>query len=191
MSDAARGESPLLQQQPERRVVLRERSLLGYVIVRGRLDDSSFTAAVADACGGLELPRTPCTAVEGEGRVLCWMGPDEWMIITPPDEHHEPVSRLESQLAGVHAAVVDVTGGNTTISVSGSHAADVLAKGCPLDLHPRVFGPGACAQTHVAHASAMIRFIDDRPSFDIIVRRSFAEYLWLWLRDAAIEFGGT
>ena len=29
----------------------------------------------------------------------------------------------------------------------------------------------------------------DEASFDIHVRRSFAEYLWLWLADAGLEYG--
>jgi sarcosine oxidase gamma subunit len=31
--------------------------------------------------------------------------------------------------------------------------------------------------------------VDQTPSFDLIVRRSYAEYLALWLKDAAEEYG--
>ena len=73
--------------------------------------------------------------------------------------------------------------------MSGPSARDVLAKGCPLDLHPAVFGPGDCAQTLLAKANVTLRCVDDSPRFELIVRRSFAEYAALWLHDAAMEYG--
>ena len=30
---------------------------------------------------------------------------------------------------------------------------------------------------------------DEVPSYELYVQRSFAEYLWLWLEDAALEYG--
>ena len=65
----------------------------------------------------------------------------------------------------------------------------MLAKGCPLDLHPRVFGPGHCAQSQIARVNAIIHQRDGSPSYDIVVRRSFADYLARWLDDAAAEYG--
>ena len=40
----------------------------------------------------------------------------------------------------------------------------------------------------LAKAPILIRQVDATPSFEIIVRRSFADYLWLWLEDAASEY---
>jgi sarcosine oxidase subunit gamma len=60
-----------------------------------------------------------------------------------------------------------------------------LAKGCTLDFHPRVFRPGTCAQSGLAKANVLIRLGDDPDSFDVVVRRSFADYLLRWLRHAA------
>ena len=53
---------------------------------------------------------------------------------------------LEAQLAeavqGSYAAAVDVGSGYTVVEISGERVRDVLARGCPLDLHPRMFaGP--------------------------------------------------
>ena len=67
----------------------------------------------------------------------------------------------------------------------------MLAKGCPLDLHPLVFRPGDCAQTLLAKANIIIRCVDDSSSYELIVRRSFADYAALWLHDAALEYGCT
>ena len=88
----------------------------------------------------------------------------------------------------MHAAITDVTDGRVAFRVAGPSARDVLAKGCPLDLHPRAFPPGRCAQSLLAKASVLIHLVDDGPergpSFDVYVARSFADYLWTWLEDA-------
>ena len=115
--------------------------------------------------------------------------PDEWLVVTPPDAQTSLAQSLESALDGVHSSVTDVTGGQTVITLSGPRARDVLAKGCPLDLHPSVLRPGDCAQTLLAKANIIIRCVDDSPSFELIVRRSFADYAALWLHDAAQEYG--
>ncbi len=73
--------------------------------------------------------------------------------------------------------------------ISGENAVAVLAKGCTLDLHPKVFHAGRCAQTGLAKASILIAKVDDVPTFDIFVRRSYAEYLALWLQHAGGEYG--
>jgi sarcosine oxidase subunit gamma len=85
--------------------------------------------------------------------------------------------------------VTDVSSGQTVIAIDGEYARDLLAKGCTLDLHPRVFGPGACAQTLLAKAPVLICQRRDATRFELIVRRSFADYLWRWLEEAAKEFG--
>ena len=48
---------------------------------------------------------------------------------------------------------------------------------------------GACAQTRLAKAPVLVRRLDDGGAYEIVVRRSFADYLWLWLEDAAAEYG--
>ncbi len=69
--------------------------------------------------------------------------------------------------------------------------ATVLAKGCPLDLHPRAFPPGSCAGSLLAKASVLIHLVEDEPHpvFDLYVSRSFAHYLWAWIEDAGLEYG--
>jgi sarcosine oxidase subunit gamma len=52
-----------------------------------------------------------------------------------------------------------------------------------LDLHPRVFTIGQCAQTHVAKVPVLLRPIAG--GIELVVRRSFADSLWQWLETAA------
>ena len=74
------------------------------------------------------------------------------------------------------------------VPLTGDDAAALIATDCPLDLHPREFKPGQCAQTRLAKAGMTIAPLADGSGFELIIRRSFADYLLLWLQDAAIAF---
>jgi sarcosine oxidase subunit gamma len=96
---------------------------------------------------------------------------------------------VQDRLAGVLTvgALVDVSGQRTILEISGPKAREVLAKGCRLDLHPRVFGAGQCAQTTYAKAPVVLvpRAGD---GYWLLVRASFAEYLAEFLIDAVAEY---
>ena len=100
---------------------------------------------------------------------------------------------LRAALEGVPCAITDLTEAQTIIRVGGPRARDLIAKGCTLDLHPRVFGLGLVARSTVAHAAVVLHQTAsegdaDGPAFDLYVARSFAEHLWRWLADAAVEY---
>ena len=73
--------------------------------------------------------------------------------------------------------------------LAGPRARDLLRKGTPIDLHPRVFGPGQCVQTAMVAANVILRQLDDAPSYELHVLNSFADYLWTWLEKASREYG--
>ena len=70
----------------------------------------------------------------------------------------------------------------------GPKARDALAKGVPIDLHPRVFRPGDAAVTS-AHIGVHLWQVDDAPTYELIVPRSFAVAFREWFDEAAAEFG--
>lgn len=165
-------------------IVITERPLLGHVNLRGDPRDGRFIAAVERATG-IALPLASNTVAEGQDITICWLGPDEWLLVMPRNRVAETAGALCTALDGVFAAVTEISGGQTVIVLRGRGARDVLARGCPLDLHPRTFAPGRCAQSHLAKAPILLRQLDLEPAFEIVVRRSFADYLWSWLTDAA------
>jgi sarcosine oxidase subunit gamma len=136
---------------------------------------------------GTPLPIAPnTTSVVGDVEAL-WMGPDEWLIVARAGSEGLR-DALEQALAGGDATVVDVSAQRTAIEVAGADARDVLRKGCALDLHPRVFGAGRCAQTLLARAQVVLVPRTGEPAYRVFVRASFAEYLAEWLLDAAAEY---
>jgi sarcosine oxidase, subunit gamma len=196
MSDRSMRESPLARfdlparaaaTRDDARVICAERPFLGHINLRGDANNAKFVTAVADIVGAA-LPIASNTVAHGDANVVYWLGPDEWLIVTPTESEAAIARELRAALAGLFAAVTEVGGGQTVVALRGLTARDVLAKGCPLDLHPRAFGVDRCAQSHLAKAPILIRQVDEVPSFEIIVRRSFADYLWIWLEDAASEY---
>lgn len=176
-------------------VALAERPFPVIVNLRG---DPAELGEAFEAEFGFNLPTVPNTTAGGGELSALWLGPDEWWITAAgPDYFAGPrlAERLRRALAGVFHAVTDVSESRTRIRVSGPQARALLQKGCPLDLHPRAFAPGACAQSLIAKAGVVLRALpgasgaDSEPDFEILVLRSYAEYLWLWLEDAAQEYG--
>ncbi len=136
---------------------------------------------------GMTLPVEPNT-VATTGDVSClWLGPDEWMLVAPPDQRLTIEAALRSALGDHPGAIVDVSANRTVIELSGSSARDLLANGCAIDLHPRAFAPGRGAQTMLGKAQVIIHQTADTPAFQIYGRASFATYLADWLLDAASE----
>lgn len=141
---------------------------------------------------GVPLPLMPNRVANmGMLRTL-WLGPDEWLVTAPRGLAPDLMGRLRRAVAGRHAAVVDLSASRAIIEIAGPRARTLLQKGCGLDLHPRVFGPGQCAQTVFAKLPVILDQLgSDRlggvPVYRLFVRRSAARWLAGWLIDAAGE----
>ena len=158
-----------------------------YLNLRGNPGDEQFLQGVSSALGQ-PLPLLANTFTGGEPTVF-WLGPDEWLLATEPSRQDALAERLQENLRGLPHSLADVSGGMLAIRLSGGCARDLLAKGCTLDFHPRVFKPGQCAQTALAKTALLIALLDQEPMFELIVRRSFAEYAALWLHRNSREYG--
>jgi len=185
------GQGPRVLSVDGASVTLGEAALCDMLNIRGNAADVAFVQAVQQATG-LALPLVANTVTLGEPGQLLWLGPDEWVLKLPLNsahyQHPSPAEAMEatlrSALAGKHVSLVPVGHGFTTLTVQGTGAASLLARGCPLDFHPRAFAAGAVAQSHVAKAGATIVCLEAGAHFELTVRRSFADYLYRWLCEA-------
>jgi len=171
-------------------VELDERPFLAHVNLRLDPSDLSARARVLGTLG-VELPVSPNTVSDGAGHAALWLAPDEWLFVGPTGSEGEIVASLQGALAPYHHSVLDITANRTTLELAGSRAREVLATGCALDLHPRVFGPGRCAQTLYAKTQVVVWQVDHVPTFRLLVRPSFARYLAEFLCDAMLEWRGS
>lgn len=144
--------------------------------------DDHATAEAFIGATGLELTAINRAAEAGE-TIALWLGPGHWLI-----KGDDPAATLERAAAVTRSSLIDVSDSWCTISVTGKRSRDVLAKGCSLDLDPRVLAPGATAVTQFVRMRALIHCVDDTPTYHVYVERSFAPYLWAWLVDAMTEF---
>lgn len=169
------------------RVTLRERPFLGHLILRGGaivLDE-----AVREVLG-VSLPGEPQGLVhDAEGtRSLQWLSPDEWLVIVPGGEEFAVENRLREALAGAHFAISNASGGQTLVELEGEAARELLMKSVIYDVHPSHFPVGKGVTTVFAKTTVILR----RPSearWELVVRRSFADYTYRWLLDAGEEYG--
>lgn len=168
-------------------VAIRELPFAAELNFRTDPGDARVAEAVRKSLG-FPLPREPNTASSAGGRSALWLGPDEWLVVGGEGEEALLERVLRSALGGTFGSVVDVSANRTVIELAGSAARDVLAHGCPVDLHPRRFGPGRCAQTLLAKAQVIVHQVNDTPTFQLYVRTSFAWYLAEWLLDAMTEY---
>jgi len=166
---------------------INEVPLLGYVNIRGRTDSAAFVSAVEGVLGGV-LPEANNTFVTHNNFTVLWFGPDEWLVLTPSGQETKLISALRKEFGDLFAAATDVTGGYTAVDISGSAAAELLRKGSTIDFHSSVFGVGQCVQTLLGKTGVAIYHNSEAPNYRVIIRRSFADYLGLWLLDASREF---
>jgi sarcosine oxidase subunit gamma len=128
------------------------------------------------------LPLEPNTVAETADVCALWLGPDEWLV-TGAETPGALLAELEAALAGVHHSVVDVSANRVALELSGTSRFDLLSAGCGLDLHPRAWGPGRCAQTLLARVPVILW--ERGGTTAILVRPSFAGYVAEWLTDQA------
>ncbi|WP_243633717.1 sarcosine oxidase subunit gamma [Motiliproteus coralliicola] len=166
-------------------VQLQELSLLGHLVIRGSLDNPAFVDGFAQVMG-FALPGKLASVEQGDASVR-WIAPDEWLLVVPGNEAFELEGRLRELMAG-HFSIVNVSGGQTILQLSGPDAVKVLKKSTGYDLHDRNFPVGKVVTTTFAKTQAVIRRLDAQ-QWELVIRRSFADYVWLWLQDASAEYG--
>ncbi len=170
---------------------LQERKALTAIQVLAYAKQHEAAAAAISEALGIDCPLTPGVCNSNQHTQVVWNGPNSWMIIASDEESGRQSGELLKTLqksVGDLAAVVDQSHGRCGLHLSGKHARKVMAKNTAIDLHPRVFGPGNCALTSVAHMSALVVQVDDAPSYDLFVARSLARSFAHAIEHACHEF---
>lgn len=158
------------------------------VNVRGNPEDPQFVNAVSGALG-VAWPTAVNTTFLGTGLKVIWAGPDDWFVLSKNHAPAQLMDTLRKAVAGQHCAVTDVSSGYTLLNLTGPLVRELLAQGCPLDLHPRQFRVGQCAGSVFFKASVWIWQTDDVPTYEVLVRSSFQDYVWLMLERCSVESG--
>ncbi len=174
-------------------VQLAEMPFLGKHILRV---EPQIGADAVKTATGLELPVQPLSSTasndDAPQTALLWMGPDEWMLMTPPEDAGATAAKLADSLAGKHHQIADVSDYYAAIDITGRRARELLMKLTTLDIHSRAFRPGQVTGTILGHANAtlwLVSDVDGEAMVRLFVRWSHADYLWCLLADAGREWG--
>ena len=100
---------------------------------------------------------------------------------------------LTDALSGEFALVADVSDQMAGIGLGGDLWREVWSKVCAQDVHETVFKPGQCKQTVAAKSNILFYGLDATAErvehIRLYTRRSFSQYLFARLEDAALEYG--
>ena len=168
------------------RVILADVSATGKLVIQGRQIES----ILADTFGG--SPAAPGDLVTFEGGWITKLNRYEYYAVLPLNKVEATREALQSAFNGLHAHATSLTYGRDALALAGPHAAQTLSKLCALDLHTAVF-PNRRAQIgSVGGVTALIARLDksDVRHYELHVDRSYAEFLWEVISDAAEEFDG-
>ena len=157
-------------------------------MVNLRVDPTGPGAAAAASALGLDLPTTAATYKDVGDVCAVWLGPDEWLVTGTSLTGPALEERLRSAVGPHGGAATDVSAQYTIVRLRGALSRDVLARGCAIDLHQKVFGSGSAAQTLLGRASVILLAVDtEAGDYRILVRSSFARHTAHWLIDVADE----
>jgi sarcosine oxidase subunit gamma len=166
-------------------VIIAERAGLGLANVAARR--GAPLRAVVKASYGVDLPDGSAVR-QGPEVSFIGYGPGQWLAMSETLRDGTLAKQLGQSLKGL-ASISDQSGGRTVLRLSGTRARDVLAKGLPIDLHPRSFGPGGAATSTISLMGVQLWQVDDAPTYDIALFRSVSASFWRWLTASAVEFG--
>lgn len=145
--------------------------------------------ASQDAAGkalGFELPQKSLTAAEGTDKAAVWLGPDEWLLLTPEDDTEALQTALMEAIGDAPHALVDISHRQEALILTGNKAEWLLNSGIPIDLDTSAFPVGMVTRTLFHKTPVMLwRIADD--SFVIEAWGSFIGYVAGLLEEAATE----
>ena len=168
-------------------LVIEERADLAFASVIAKRGKRFALVNAVNTAFGMVLPDRPRRAARGS-IAFAGTGPDQWIASAEGTDASGFATRLRARL-GPFAAVADQSDARLVLRVSGPRVRDVLAKGVPVDLDPKVFKPGDVACTVVSYINTQIDMLDDSPTYQLSAPRSMVGSFWSWLTASAAEFG--
>lgn len=165
-------------------VWISEKSLLGYISLRGDAENAAFVEA-ANRALGTKLPTQPCGLQYTSWGAVLWLSPDEWLLICERAQREDLQSALTHALTGIHSQVVDNSGGYTSVLLKGERASDVLQ-------HCTVYDLNALTSDKVVGTTfgkLSLYLYREGEGYCLLFRRSFADYIWRYLERSAEPYG--
>ena len=181
--------TPVTESKSYNNFSMKEKTPISKINLRGNLENKEFVSKVGKILGMI-LPNIACSTSNNEKITSLWLGPNEWLLVSnnemPKETNtYELEQVLFDNISKTNlGAITNVTDHFTIFKLSGSNIFEVLSKGCPFDFSSDDFGDNKVVQTILNHVDVTIHRKSEN-DVDLYVRRSFAGYLWDWLKDSA------
>ena len=179
--------SPIKETQNYNNFSMKEKIPVPKINLRGNINNKNF-ASKAGKILGIKLPvEVGSIAIKEEISIIS-TGPNEWLIISNNTiEKNGNSFELENILyesisKNNLGAVTSVTDQFTIFSLKGSNIYEVLSKSSPFDFD--TLSDNSSAQTLLNNIDVTI-VNKNNENMDLLVRRSFSEHLWDWIKDSA------
>ena len=181
--------TPVSESQSYNNISMKEKTPVAKINLRGSLENKEFASKVGKILEMI-LPKESCRTSNKEKITSLWLGPNEWLVVSnneiPKETNtYELEQVLFDNISKANlGAITNVTDHFTIFKLSGSNIFEVLSKGCPFNFNSEDFGDNKVVQTILNHVDVTIHRKNEN-DVDLYVRRSFAGYLWDWLKDSA------
>ena len=169
-------------------VVLAEATIAAAWNLHGNVTNATFADEVRHQFD-VALPARPNTIAKTDTLTALWLGPRSWLLVTAAASRLSDFAQKRDAMNASGGALFDLSASRIAWAISGTHAATVLAKGCPLDFHRRAFAAGTCAQSVLGHINAIFVKPGDATVFIVMVARSFARDAWHALVESSAQSG--
>ena len=179
--------SPIKETKKFNNFLMKEKTPVLKINLRGNTNNKDFTSKVGKILGIILPIEVGSIAVKEEISIIT-TGPSEWLIVSnniikKSNNDFELENILFESISKTNlGAVTSVTDQFTIFSLKGSNIFEVLSKSSPFDFD--TLSNNYSVQTLLNNIDVTI-VKKDNEKVDLLVRRSFSEYLWDWIKDSA------
>ena len=168
-------------------VRIEEKALSGKINIRGKSSDKEFMKNIGSALN-LVLPIEPNVRIFNNNISIMWLGPNEWLVITPENEKDGIISLLKSNLNPQKTAITDVSFNRTILRLEGKKVFTLLSKFLVANLEKILKTNFSVAQSIFIKIPVLFvrNNTDEEPtSLDLHLNRSHTKYVYELLVDGS------
>ena len=179
--------SPINEAKNFNNFSMSEKKSVPKINLRGNAYNKDFTSKVGKILGIILPLEVGKITIKEEISIIC-TGPNEWLVISNNTvEENGNSFELENILYENVSkkdlgAVTNVTDQFTILSLNGSNINEILSKSSPFNFDTLL--DNSSTQTLLNNIDITI-VKRNNENMDLLVRRSFSEHLWDWIKDSA------
>jgi len=164
-----------------------EKKSVPKINLRGNANNKDFTGKVGKILGIILPLEVGKITIKEEISIIC-TGPNEWLIISNNSiEEKDNSFELENILyenvsKNDLGAVTNVTDQFTILALKGSNINEILSKSSPFDFDTLLDNSSTQTLLNSIDITIVKR---NNENMDLLVRRSFSEHMWDWIKDSA------